>query len=76
MNSANSRQGKRFFEFGPFRLDIANRLLLKDGELVPLKRKAVETLLVLVERRGAVVSKDELIQRLWPDSFVEESNLS
>lgn len=71
-----SKQGKHLYEFGPFRLDAANRLLLKDGELVPLKRKAVETLLVLVERRGEVVSKDELIQTLWPDSFVEESNLS
>src|SRR5262245_59665567 len=76
MNSATTKQGKRFFEFGPFRLDVANRLLLKDGDLVPLKRKAVETLFVLVERRGEVVSKDELIQTLWPDSFVEESNLS
>src|SRR5262245_59472803 len=71
-----SNQGKRFYEFGPFRLDVANRLLLKDGELVPLKRKAVETLIILVERRGEVVGKDELIQTLWPDSFVEESNLS
>jgi DNA-binding winged helix-turn-helix (wHTH) protein len=76
MNSDTSKRGRRFFEFGRYRLDVENRLLLKDGELVPLKRKAVETLLVLVERRGKVVSKDELIQTLWPDSFVEESNLS
>src|SRR5215510_3758639 len=71
-----SKRGKRFFEFGRYRLDVDNRLLLKDGELAPLKRKAVETLIVLVERRGEVVGKDELIQILWPDTFVEESNLS
>src|SRR5574341_1009022 len=76
MNTATSKRVKRFFEFGPFRLDVADRLLLKDGEFMPLKRKAVETLIILVERRGEVVSKDELIQTLWPDSFVEESNLS
>jgi Tol biopolymer transport system component/DNA-binding winged helix-turn-helix (wHTH) protein len=76
MNTATSKQVKRFYEFGRFRLDVANRLLLKDGEIVTLKRKAVETLIILVERGGAVVSKDELIQTLWPDSFVEESNLS
>src|SRR5262245_13981575 len=76
MNWATSKQVKRFYEFGPFRLDVANRLLLKDGELVTLKKKAVETLIILVERRGEVISKDELIQTLWPDSFVEESNLS
>jgi Tol biopolymer transport system component/DNA-binding winged helix-turn-helix (wHTH) protein len=76
LNAVMSKQGKHLYEFGPFRLDATNRLLLKDGELVPLKKKAVETLLALVERRGEVVSKDELIQTLWPDSFVEESNLS
>jgi Tol biopolymer transport system component/DNA-binding winged helix-turn-helix (wHTH) protein len=71
-----SKQGKHFYDFGPFRLDATNRLLLKDGELVSLKRKAVETLLALIEHRGEVVGKDELIKTLWPDSFVEESNLS
>lgn len=76
MNPSNSKQEKRFLEFGPFQLDIANRLLLRDGSLVSLKRKAVDTLFILVERRGEVVSKDELIENLWPDTFVEESNLS
>ena len=71
-----SKQAKRFYEFGPFRLDTANRLLMRESEVVPLKQKAVETLLVLVEGRGEVLEKDELMRRLWPDSFVEESNLT
>ena len=76
MNSPQTKQGKKFFEFGAFRLDVANRLLLKDNDVVPIKRKAIETLLILVQRRGDVVGKDELMQSLWPDTFVEESKLT
>src|SRR5205085_5737472 len=76
LNSAMSKQAKHFYEFGPFRLDTANRLLMHEGEVVPLKQKAVETLLVLVEGRGEVLEKEALMQRLWPDSFVEEANLT
>src|SRR5687767_8077124 len=64
------------YEFGPFCLDAVKRLLLREGSAVPLRPKAFETLLALVERSGEVVSKDELMQRLWPDSIVEESNLT
>ncbi|HEX4950249.1 MAG TPA: AAA-like domain-containing protein [Blastocatellia bacterium] len=64
------------YEFGPFRLDAAKCLLLREGQVVPLKAKAMETLLALVERRGAVVGKEELMQCIWPDSVVEEGNLS
>ncbi|MFL6275055.1 MAG: winged helix-turn-helix domain-containing protein, partial [Blastocatellia bacterium] len=71
-----SNQIKRFYEFGPFRIDTVNRRLFAHGETVQLKQKAVETLLVLVENRGEVLEKDELIERLWPDSFVEEANLT
>ena len=67
---------KRYYEFGPFRLDASDRLLLREGELVPLKPKVVATLLLLVENSGRVVGKDELLGALWPDSFVEESNLT
>ena len=66
----------RLYEFGPFRLDTAERRLLRDGEPVPLTPKAFETLVVLVERSGHLVEKDELMKTLWPDSFVEESNLT
>ncbi|MEO8259109.1 MAG: winged helix-turn-helix domain-containing protein [Acidobacteriota bacterium] len=67
--------GERF-EFGAFRLDAAERLLLRDGEPVPLEPKVLETLLVLIRNDGRLVGKDELMQAVWPDSFVEESNLT
>src|SRR5882672_5389080 len=67
---------KRFYEFGSFRIDTVKRLLLRDGESVVLKAKCFETLLVLVEARGQVLEKDELMRRIWPDTIVEESNLT
>ena len=67
---------KRFYDFGAFRIDANKRLLLKDGEPVPLASKAFDTLLVLVENRGQLVSKDELMSRLWPDTVVEEGSLT
>lgn len=67
---------KQFYEFGSFRIDVVKRLLLRDGEPVALKSKCFETLLVLVEARGQVLEKDELMRRVWPDSIVEESNLT
>src|SRR5438034_9269903 len=71
-----SKENRHFYEFGPFRIDTLNRRLLRDSEVVPLKAKAVDTLLLLIENRGDVVEKDELMQRLWPDSFVEDANLT
>ena len=71
-----SKENRHFYEFGPFRIDTLNRRLLRDQQVVPLKAKAVETLLLLIQKRGDVIEKDELMQRLWPDSFVEESNLT
>ena len=68
--------GNRFYEFGPFRVDKLNHLLLRDGKALPLKPKVFDTLLVLVEARDRVLDKDELMSRLWPDAVVEESNLS
>jgi eukaryotic-like serine/threonine-protein kinase len=64
------------YEFGPFRLDPAKRLLLREGDPVALTPKAFETLLLLVKNRDRALLKDELMSRLWPDSFVEEANLS
>ncbi len=71
-----SNPHNHFYEFGSFRLDMGNRLLLRDGQVVPLKKKAFETLLVLVEHSGQVLEKEALMQRLWPDTIVEESNLT
>jgi DNA-binding winged helix-turn-helix (wHTH) protein/TolB-like protein/Flp pilus assembly protein TadD len=76
LSGVMSQQARRLYEFGPFRIDTANRLLLRDGKPVALKPKVVETLLVLIENSGRVVEKDELIEKLWPDSFVEEGNLT
>ncbi len=73
---AGTLETNRFYDFGPYRLDRQARVLLRDGATVPLTPKVLDTLAVLVERRGAVVSKDELLRAVWPDSFVEESNLS
>ncbi len=67
---------KHMYEFGPFRLDPQRRLLLRGRDPVPLTPKTLETLVVLIENRDRVVSKDDLMKMLWPDSFVEESNLS
>ena len=71
-----SEENRHFYQFGPFRIDTRNRQLLRENEVVALKAKAIDTLLLLIESRGDVVEKNELMQRLWPDSFVEESNLT
>jgi len=76
LNSAMSRQIRHFYDFDRFRLDATERALFCDGEMMTLTQKALEVLLVLVELRGRIVEKDELMKRVWPDSFVEESNLT
>ena len=64
------------YEFGSFCLDVAERRLLRNGAPVPLSPKVFDTLLVLVENSGRLVAKDELMSRLWPDTFVEEATLA
>jgi len=71
-----SHQSERLYEFGPFRLDAGERLLLRDGENVPLMPKAFDLLLALVDHHGHLLEKDQLMKLVWPDTFVEESNLS
>jgi DNA-binding winged helix-turn-helix (wHTH) protein/TolB-like protein/Tfp pilus assembly protein PilF len=68
------RQG--LYEFDLFCVDTGKRLLLRQGEPVPLKPKVFETLLVLVQNSGRVLDKDELMQTIWPDTIVEENNLT
>jgi DNA-binding winged helix-turn-helix (wHTH) protein/Tol biopolymer transport system component len=65
-----------YYRFGPFVLDPASRLLLREEQPVPITTKVFETLVVLVENRGRVMTKDELLLRLWPDTTVEEANLA
>ena len=71
-----AQQQNQLYEFGPFRLDTAECLLLQDGKPVPLTPKAFQTLLVLVENHGCVVEKNELLQKVWPDTYVEEATLA
>ena len=69
-------QANRFYEFGVFRADVTEGILLKEGREVSLTPKQFDTLLVLLENRGHVLTKKELMQKIWPDSFVEENNLA
>lgn len=64
------------YEFGPFRLDVAEQLLLRAGEPVPLKRKEFETLLVLVENSGRLVEKEKFFEEVWPGTAVEDGSLT
>ena len=64
------------YQFGPFRLEPAERRLLRDGETVPLTPKCFDLLVVLVENSGHLLEKSDLLKRVWPDQFVEEGNLS
>jgi len=70
-----SNVNRELYEFGTFRLDVAERLLSREGERVPLSEKAFDTLCVLVRRGNHLVRKDELLNEVWPDAIVEENNL-
>jgi DNA-binding winged helix-turn-helix (wHTH) protein/pimeloyl-ACP methyl ester carboxylesterase len=67
---------ERIYTFGDFRLDLREHRLLRDGQPVPLKRKVLDTLIVLLDRSGRLVTKDELMRDIWPDTVVEENNLT
>jgi DNA-binding winged helix-turn-helix (wHTH) protein/tetratricopeptide (TPR) repeat protein len=64
------------YEFGPFSLDARRHVLLRDGQAISLAPKVFETLLLLVRNSGQVLKKNELMEAIWPDTFVEESNLA
>ena len=71
-----TKLANHIFEFGPFRLETAERLLLRSGARIPVTPKAFETLLVLVQNSGRLVEKDDLMKQVWPDAIVEEANLA
>src|SRR5262245_21425325 len=71
----NKISAHRVYEFDHFRVDVDHLMLSHQGKEISLVPKAVETLIVLIERRGKIVSKDELLEAVWPDAVVEESNL-
>lgn len=70
VNNASQRQ------FGPFLFDRRERVLRREGHPVPLTPKAFDLLAVFVEQPGRLLTKDELLKQVWPDTFVEESNLA
>ena len=76
MSASMSHEAKELYEFGPFRIDPDKETLLRGGEPVPLTPKTFQILLVLVRHSKEVVTKDELMKMVWPDTFVEEANLS
>src|SRR5437667_2404132 len=69
-------QTRRSYEFGPFRVDARERRLLRDGEVVPLTQKVFDILLVLVQNSGHILTKDEVMKLVWPDTAVEEGNVA
>src|SRR4029079_3539404 len=69
-----SDPANKIFEFGPYRLDTSERVLLREGQPVPLTLKAFDVLLMLVENNGHIVEKDELMNRVWAGRFVEAGN--
>jgi pimeloyl-ACP methyl ester carboxylesterase/DNA-binding winged helix-turn-helix (wHTH) protein len=71
-----SKQPKHFYEFGHFRINVSERTLSGRDGIVSLTPKAFDTLLLLVENSGHVLGKQELMEKVWPESFVEENNLA
>ena len=76
MTPAVTRADKRLYEFDGFRVDPVRRRLVKDNEVVAITPKAFSILLILIESRGGVVEKEDIIQKVWPDTFVTEANLT
>src|SRR5439155_13474564 len=76
MKASANPPDKRVYEFDSFVLDEKEKVLLRDGERVPLTPKALEMLIVLVSNAGLVLEKEELMEIVWPDTFVEEANLA
>src|SRR5688572_29313132 len=70
------RRDSKVYEFNGFRLEVAQQRLLYDGQPVPLKPKILDLLLYLVERRGELVVKEDLMREVWADTIVEENNIT
>ena len=64
------------YQFGPFHLDVRERRLSRGSEVIPLRLKVFDTLRVLVENAGRLVTKQELLDTVWPETTVEENNLN
>jgi DNA-binding winged helix-turn-helix (wHTH) protein/TolB-like protein/Flp pilus assembly protein TadD len=73
---ASIPQQNLIYQFGPFHLDTAEQVLTREGKPIALTGKAFQTLLVLIENSGRTVTKDDLLSKVWPDTFVEELTLA
>ena len=71
-----NKRTRHIVEFGPFCFDLTERVLRRDGEVVPLTPKSADMLALLTENVGHVLEKEEMLKQLWPDTFVEEGSLS
>lgn len=76
MSSSKSRRADCTYTFGPFALDVGSKVLTRDDRVIPLTPKVYETLLLLLERDGGVLSKDVLMETSWPDTYVDEANIT
>ncbi len=76
MITSPGQRAKELYEFGPFRVDPEKETLLREGEPIALTPKTFQILLVLIRHTEEVVTKDDLMKAVWPDTFVEEANLS
>src|SRR5271170_6189359 len=76
MSAGANQGGKELYEFGPFRVNPEKEILLRAGEPIQLTPKTFQILLVLIRHGEEVVTKDDLMKTVWPDTFVEETNLT
>jgi DNA-binding winged helix-turn-helix (wHTH) protein/Tfp pilus assembly protein PilF len=76
MRADNSLTEKHVYEFGSFRLETVERVLERDGRALSVAPKALDVLIVLVENRGRIVEKEDLMRKVWPQTFVEDNNLA
>lgn len=76
MAESSDQKMKHLYEFGPFRVDPEKELLLRDGETVAITPKTFQILLVLMRHSKEIVTKEDMLKTVWPDTFVEEANLT
>ena len=74
--SMSATEQRSIYEFGPFRVDVLDQVLTREQQVVPLNLKTFQILLALLENAGKVLTKDVLMRKIWPDTFVEEGNLT
>ena len=76
IKNAMSKIQRELYEFGPFIIDAIERIVTRDGSPLPMTPKVFDTLLFFVRNHGRILTKDELLQKIWPGTFVAEVNLA